>query len=118
MTHFVKYYRLEQYEDVLRRAHYGADGAPFDNPYEDVYEQYVFLRDLKMLEALALDHEANEVHVDLTALYDDIDLAETLANLRGKWIARITEAYVEFEDGERIDLEDPDWNVVKPLIWW
>jgi hypothetical protein len=51
-------------------------------------------------------------------LYNDIDLAETLANLRGKWIARITPAYVEFEDGERIDLRDPDWELIKPLIWW
>ncbi|MEA3340502.1 MAG: site-specific DNA-methyltransferase, partial [Chloroflexota bacterium] len=118
MSHFVKYYKLEQYEDVLRQARYGAEGQPFDNIYEDVYQQYVFLRDLKMLHALEIDHEANEVHVDLSKLYPDIDLAETLANLRGKWIARIAPEFVEFEDGEHIDLQDLDWELVKPLVWW
>ncbi len=118
MSHFVKYYKLEQYEDVLRQARYVEDAAPFDDPYQDTYEQYVFLRDLKMLHALEIDHEANEVHVDLSRLYPDVDLAETLANLRGKWIARITPEYVEFEDGERIDLQDLDWQLIKPLIWW
>ena len=124
MSHFVKYYELEQYEEVLRQAEYVEDAAPFDNPYEDPYQQYVFLPDLKMLHALELDHDENRVEVDLSALYDDvdvsrpIDLAETLANLRGKWIARITPEYVEFEDGERIDLQDLDWELIKPLIWW
>lgn len=118
MSHFVKYYELEQYEDVLRKARYGAEGEPFDNPYEDVYQQYVFLRDLKMLHALEIEHEANDVHVDLSTLYDDIDVAETLANRRGKWIRCITPDYVEFEDGERIDLQNLDWQLIKPLIWW
>jgi hypothetical protein len=118
MSHFVKYYALEQYEDVLRKATYVEDAVPFDNPYQDPYQQYVFFRDLKMLHALEVDHEANEVHVDLSRLYPDIDRAETLANLRGKWIARITPEFVEFEDGERIELQDLDWQLIKPLIWW
>ena len=118
MSHFVKYYQLEQYEDALRKASYTAEEEPFDNIYEDTYEQYVFLRDEKMLHALEIDQEANEVHVDLSKLYEDIDLAETLANLRGKWIARIGPDFVEFEDGERIDLKNFDWELIKPLIWW
>jgi adenine-specific DNA-methyltransferase len=118
MSHFVKYYELEQYEEVLRKAQYVEDAAPFANPYQDPYQQYVFLPDLKMLHALELDPDENRVEVDLSVLYNDIDLAETLANLRGKWIARITPAYVEFEDGERIDLQDLDWELIKPLIWW
>ena len=115
---FFKYYALEEYEDVLRKAKYASKEEPFDNIYEDTYEQYVFLRDEKMLHALEIDQEANEVHVDLSKLYDDIDLAETLANLRGKWIARIGPDFVEFEDGERIDLKNFDWELIKPLIWW
>ncbi len=118
MSHFVKYYALEQYEDVLRNATYIEDVEPFDNPYEDPYQQYVFLRDLKMLDALEVDHEENEVRVDLSKLYPDIDIAETLANLRGKWIGRITPEFVEFEDGEQIDLQNLDWKMIKPLIWW
>lgn len=115
---FFKYYELEQYENVLRSAIYSEDAEPFDNPYQDPFRQYVFLRDLKMLQALEIDHEMNEVHMDLSNLYLEIDFAETLANLRGKWIARITSEFVEFEDGECIDLRNLDWQLIKPLIWW
>ena len=44
--------------------------------------------------------------------------AETLSCVTGKWIRRITAETVEFEDGDRVDLHNPDWNLVKPLIWW
>jgi hypothetical protein len=64
---FFKYYELEQYEDVLRRAKYG-DADLFDDPNRDPYHQYVFLRDLKMLEALKVDTEKNKVEVDLSKL--------------------------------------------------
>ena len=122
MSHFVKYYALEQYEDTLRNAAYiddaETDAAPFADPYADVYQQYVFLADLKQLHAVEIDPETRAAHVDLAQLYPDIDLAETLANLRGKRIARLTAEAVEFEDSERIDLRDPDWELIKPLIWW
>ncbi|NBD34610.1 MAG: hypothetical protein GVY30_01270 [Chloroflexi bacterium] len=122
MSHFVKYYALEQYEDVLRNATYindaKTDAPPFVDPYADAYQQYVFLADLKQLHAVEIDTETRAAHVDLTRLYPDIDLAETLANLRGKRIARLTAEAVTFEDGERIDLRAPDWQLIKPLIWW
>lgn len=122
MSHFVKYYALEQYEDTLRNAAYiddaTTDAEPFADPYTDVYQQYVFLADLKQLHALEIDPETRAARVNLAQLYPDIDLAETLANLRGKRIARLTAEAVEFEDGERIDLRDPDWELIKPLIWW
>lgn len=117
ISHFVKYYELEQYEDALRKAKY-EDADLFDDPYRDPYNQYVFLRDLKMLEALEVDLEQDEVQVDLSKLYDNIDIAETLSNLRGKWIKRITPHYVEFEDGERVDFKNLDYRLIKPLIWW
>jgi adenine-specific DNA-methyltransferase len=117
MSHFVKYYDLEQYEDVLRRAHY-ADADLFHNPYEDPYHSYVFLRDLKMLDSVEIDEEQNKAHFHPERLYPDIDLAETLSQRRGKWIKRITAEYVEFQDGERMSLSDPDWQVIKPLVWW
>jgi hypothetical protein len=41
-----------------------------------------------------------------------------LSNLKGKWIKTLTRSKVEFEDGEIIDLENLDWKLVKPLIWW
>jgi len=114
---FFKYYELEQYEDTLRRVKY-EDSDLFDNPYQDPYNQYVFMRDLKMLEALEIDYENNKVKVDLSKLYPNIDIPETLSNLLGKWIKKITPDYVEFEDGEQINLKDLDYKVIKPLIWW
>jgi len=114
---FFKYYELEQYEDTLRRVKY-EDADLFDSPYEDPYNQYVFMKDLKMLEALEVDYENNKVKVDLSRLYSNVDVPETLSNLLGKWIKRITPEYVEFEDGERVDLKNLDYKLIKPLIWW
>jgi adenine specific DNA methylase Mod len=114
---FFKYYELEQYEDTLRRMKY-EDSSFFENPYEDPYNQYVFMRDAKMLEALEIDYQNNKVKVDLNKLYRDIDIAETLSNLLGKWIKKITPNYVEFDDGERINTKELDYRLIKPLIWW
>jgi len=117
ISHFIKYYALEQYEATLRKAKY-EDADLFDDPYRDPYNQYVFLRDLKMLEALEVDLEQDEVKVDLSRLYDNIDIAETLSNLRGKSIKKITPDFVEFEDGEKVDFKNLDYRLIKPLIWW
>ncbi|MBA7477182.1 hypothetical protein ES707_12584 [subsurface metagenome] len=114
---FFKYYELEQYEDVLRRVKY-SDADLFDDPYTGAYGQYVFLRDLKMLEALEVQTKKNTVKVRLSKLYDGIDVAETLSNLTGKWIKRISADSVEFEDGEVVDTKNLDWRRIKPLIWW
>jgi len=114
---FFKYYELEQYEDTLRKVKYESSDL-FDNPYQDPYNQYVFMRDLKMLEALEVDYENNKVKVDLSKLYSNIDIPETLSNLLGKWIKKITPDYVEFEDGEKINLKELDYKLIKPLIWW
>ena len=116
-SQFIKYYRLEQYEDTLRMAKYG-DADLFDDPNKDPYHQYVFLRDLKMLEALDVDTKKNKVKVDLGKLYKGIDIAETLSNLTGKWIKRITADSVEFDDGEVVDTKNLDWKRIKPMIWW
>jgi hypothetical protein len=117
VSHFVKYYQLEQYEDTLRRVKYD-DSDLFDDPNQDPYNQYVFLRDLKLLEALQVDLKKNKVKVDLTKLYKGIDIAETLSNLTGKWIKRITPDSVEFDDGDIIDIRNLDYRLIKPLIWW
>ena len=114
---FFKYYELEQYEDTLRKAKY-EDSDLFENPYEDPYNQYVFMRDLKMLEALKIDYENNKVKVDLSKLYKNIDIPETLSNLLGRWVKRITTEEVEFENGEKINIKDLDYKLIKPLIWW
>ncbi|MBE3119957.1 MAG: site-specific DNA-methyltransferase, partial [Candidatus Atribacteria bacterium] len=117
ISQFVKYYDLEQYEDTLRRARYESTDAPLFQ-MTDVYSSYVFLRDLKFLDAVTLDKEADKIEVRPEALYAGIDLAETLSCVTGKWIKRITKDAVEFEDGTSASLSDPDWSLVKPLVWW
>lgn len=51
-------------------------------------------------------------------MYENIDIAETLSNVRGKWIKRIAADIVEFEDGEKVDMKNLDYRLIKPLIWW
>ena len=114
---FFKYYELEQYEDTLRRVKY-ADAEPFFDPTQDIYNQYIFMKDLKLLEALEIDYKNNKVKVNLEKLYKNIDIAETLSNLLGKRIKKITKDFVEFEDGEKVDIKNLDYRLIKPLIWW
>jgi adenine-specific DNA-methyltransferase len=120
VSHFVKYFQLEQYEDCLRRAKY-EEADLFDDPNQDPYNQYVFLRDPKLLDAVKVDTKKNKVQVDLSRLYKGIDLPETLSNLTGKRIRRIKPDSVEFEDGTVIDLAKQDFEffkLVKPMVWW
>jgi adenine-specific DNA-methyltransferase len=70
ISHFVKYYELEQFEDALRRTRY-ADDDLFTPPADEDPCQYLFLRDLKMLEALEVDLEQGTVQVDLSRLYEE-----------------------------------------------
>lgn len=114
---FFKYYELEQYEDTLRKAKY-EDSTLFEIPEKDAYSQYVFMKDKKLLSALELDFKNKKVKVDLSKLYPNIDIAETLSNLLRKYIKKITENEVEFEDEEKIKLKDLDYKLIKPLIWW
>lgn len=114
---FFKYYELEQYEETLANAVYeNYDISIVGN--KSPYEQYVFLKDEKMLKALEIDYESNKVKIDLSKIYSNIDIAETLSNLIGKWIKKINNSEVEFEDGTKINTKDLDYKLIKPLIWW
>mgnify|MGYP001221520805 FL=1 len=68
--------------------------------------------------ALKIDYENNDVKVDLDKLNPNIDIAETLSNLTGKWIKKISEGEVEFEEGTKVNTKDLDYRLIKPLIWW
>jgi adenine-specific DNA-methyltransferase len=114
---FFKYFELEQYEQTLRNVKYTSDD-PFLVPGEDPYNQYIFMRDLKLLEALEVDYKNNKVKVDLSKLYNNIDVAETLSCVLGKLIKKINTEEVEFEDGMKVNLNDLDYKLIKPLIWW
>ncbi len=114
---FFKYYEIEQYEEALANTVY-ENHDMFIIGNKNPYEQYVFLKDEKMLKALEIDYENNKVKVDLSKLYPNIDIAETLSNLTSKWIKKINDDEVEFEDGTKIDTKDLDYKLIKPLIWW
>ena len=129
---FFKYYELEQYEEALANCKY-EDGDLFNSPLikgwhsegmtgywsdRSPYQEYVFMKDEKMLKALEIDYEKEKVKVDLIKLYPNIDIAETLSNLTGKWIKKIDDGEVEFEDGTKINIKDLDYKFIKPLIWW
>lgn len=87
---FCKVCSLEQYEDAVAHPAYQEEtGDLFRNTKTDPYSQYVFFRDGKMARALELDYEKDEVNVQLDRLYPDIDLAETLSCVTGKWIKRV-----------------------------
>ncbi|HPC35783.1 MAG TPA: DNA methyltransferase [Candidatus Marinimicrobia bacterium] len=115
---FFKYYELEQYEEALANCKHD-DGDLFTVQGRSPYQEYVFMKDEKMLKALEIDYESNKVKVDLDKLYPNIDIAETLSNLTGKWIKKI-EADKVWLNGlnEPINIKDLDYKLIKPLIWW
>ncbi|MHA1748142.1 MAG: site-specific DNA-methyltransferase, partial [Promethearchaeota archaeon] len=115
---FFKYYDLEQYEQTLKKAVY-KESHPFVN-FDDrsIYQQYVFMKDVKLLDAIKLDYESNKIRMNFDEIYQNIDLAETLSNLTGKWIKKIEKDAVIFEDDSRINFDDINFNLIKPLIWW
>jgi hypothetical protein len=76
------------------------------------------MKDEKMLKALEIDYKNKKVKIDLSKLYPDIDIAETLSNLTGKWIKTIKDGEVEFIDGSKINTKELDYKLIKPLIWW
>jgi len=114
---FFKYCELEQYDTVLGRAKY-EDSGLFDDGRENPYSQYVFMRDLKLLEAVQITPKAKSAAVDLSKLYPNIDVPQTLSNHLGKGILRVAKDFVEFEDKSRISIDNLDWATIKPLIWW
>lgn len=114
---FLKYYELEQYEEALSNIVYENDDMLIVGN-KTPYEQYIFMKDERMLRALEIDYKNNNVKLDLSKLYKNIDIAETLSNLTGKWIKKIKKDEVEFEDGIKINTKDLDYKLIKPLIWW
>src|SRR3989344_1737921 len=114
---FFKYYELEQYEETLANCKY-KESDLFNSSSKTPYQEYVFMKDEKMLKALEIDYKNEKVKVDLDKLHPNIDIAETLSNLTGKWIKRIGDGEVEFEDRTKVDTKDLDYKLIKPLIWW
>ena len=95
ISHFMKYFELEQYEETLMKSKYKDEGYLLTNIDDSPYEQYIFMRDDKLSycidtskinESNDLKINENDISVDLGKLYKNIDIAESLSLLYGKKI--------------------------------
>jgi len=106
-----KYYELEQYEQILRSTKYS--DTPFDfiesKKFDEIKDCFLF--DEKLTKVIESDSE--NFKVDLSKLYENIDLKETIHNLTGKRPKEIKDNKVIFEDKEVELLE-----ILKPLLVW
>jgi hypothetical protein len=110
---FFKYYELESYEDVLKRSKYRKE--------RNETNKYTFMSDEKMLDALELDYDDENIKIKFENLYPNVDIAETLSNLRGKNIKKLNDKRVIFEDDTEIIFDEMTFEkypFIKPLIWW
>ncbi|MDD5290676.1 MAG: site-specific DNA-methyltransferase [Patescibacteria group bacterium] len=110
---FFKYYELEQYEDALKKSIY--------NPTEKELENIDFsLSEKQAKEGLEIDLKKETARFVFEKLYSDIDIAETISNLYGEKIIKITKDKIILEKRE-IDLNDLDFKKYEPLkklIYW
>ena len=126
VSHCLKYYTLEQYEETLKNAHYG-DGEQLElDSAKSPFAQYVFFGDDKLAHAVKPLKNGN-LKIDLHNLYPDIDIAESLANILGKPIRKRTADTVTFADGSSEKINPKTMNekekqhfisLIKPYLWW
>lgn len=115
---FFKYYDLEQYEQTLKRAVY-KDSHPFENLDDNsIFKQYVFFKDLKLLDAIELNHKKNKVDIDFSKLYDNVDIAETLSCVTGESIKKIGKDFVVLSETGKIEFDNIPFKMIKRLVWW
>lgn len=111
-----KYYELEQYEEALSRAKY--------NPKDEDISNINFEKDEKLLDAMVVDEEKEEVKMHFEKLYPDVDIAETISNITGKKIKKLNKERVVFEDDTEIKFDDMDYydevfrDAYRKLLWW
>ncbi len=126
---FFKYYELEQYEECLSRASYNPKKLNKDGSINE-FEQlayYTFSNSEKLLSAMLVDEEKEEVKVHFQTLYPEMDeaaIAETISNVSGKRIKTLSKEKVEFEDGSKIEFAKMNYDDkvfrdhYKALLWW
>jgi len=126
---FFKYNYLEQYENVLQNASYNAKWLKKDgsiNSSEQI-ALYTFRNSEKLLSAMLIDEEKEEVKIHFQNLYPEMDeaaIAETISNVSGKRIKTLSKEKVEFEDGSKIEFAKMNYDDkvfrdhYKALLWW
>lgn len=126
VSHFLKYYTLEQYEETLKNSRYD-DGEQLTlDSTKSPFEQYVFFGDDKLAQA-AKPLKNGKLKINLRGLYPDIDVAESLANVLGKPIRRRIAGSVTFADGTT-EKTDPATmteeeklhfvSLIRSYLWW
>lgn len=126
ISHFLKYYTLEQYEETLRNAHYD-DGEQLElDSMKSPFEQYVFFGDDKLAYAVKPPNNG-KLEINLQDLYPDIDIAESLSNVLGKTIRHRSADTVTFMD-DTTEKTNPATmtekekqhfiSLIKPYLWW
>lgn len=106
-----KYYELEQYEQILKKIKYSPTPQDFLDSRKSNEIKDCFLFDKKLSEAII--EESQGFKFDISKLYKNIDLRETIHNLTGKSPLKITDQKVVFKDCEMNLLE-----VLRPLLIW
>jgi len=132
---FFKYYELEQYEDVLKRANYNPtekelqkidfnfsnlENGERTKKKKEIDEVFSFSEKLAG-KGLEIDLKKEKARFVFEKLYPDVDIAETISNLFGKKIKKISKDKVVFEDDLEIDLNNLDfakYAPLKKLIYW
>ena len=126
---FFKYYKLEQYEECLARASYNPKKLNKDGTINELEQlaYYTFSNSEKLLSAMLIDEEKEEVKVHFQTLYPEMDeaaIAETISNVSGKHIKTLSKEKVEFEDGSKIEFAKMNYDDkvfrdhYKALLWW
>ena len=126
VSHFLKYYTLEQYEESLKNARY-EDGEQLElDSAKSPFEQYVFFGDDKLAHAVQ-PSKTGKLAINLHNLYPDIDIAESLSNTLGKQIRSRTADAVTFADGSVEKINPTKMNekekrhfvsLIKSYLWW
>lgn len=128
ISHFFKYYALEQYEDTLRNMRYKNSSPKSIFDVKKSFEQYIFYADQKFADVLTVDNDRLEI--DFEKLYANIDFAETISNLLGLPLKKITKNSVILQEGKDEREIKTDYanmsseeklafvRLLKPLLWW
>jgi len=110
----VKYYELETYEDVLSKAFYNLS----DKNLIDLYKSEKLATD----KVINVDNESVKLNVD--AIYNDINIFETISNTTGFKIKKLYEDRCLFLDGDKEveikkdELLFSEYPFLRKLVWW
>ncbi|MDI9311844.1 MAG: site-specific DNA-methyltransferase [Limnohabitans sp.] len=132
ISQFFKYYSLEQYETTLSKMSYQdiKEGTTIWTEPKKYFENYIFRTDKKLSTVIEISQKENDFNFNFDMLLLNIDFPETISNILGLPIRKITDKEVILiQDGidrtVRYDYKNMNnkeklefLKVIKPLIWW